>query len=383
MNITETNILVKALSATQSPVTITDYRQTDNPIVYCNDAFVKLSGYSRDEIIGYNCRFLQGKDTESSAVKKIRQAIDDREDVSIIIKNYTKSGRPFWNDLQISPVYNNKGELTHFIGLQNDVTERIEQERAIAAAKKLENEKMLLRLEKEQLMKINAAKDDFIAVASHQLRTPATAVKQYVGMILEGFVGEFTEPQKDALKIAYENNDRQLKIIDDLLKIARIDTGKIRLKKSDTNIQKLFENISTEFKYRFIDSNVTFDYSVSDKNLSMSVDPALIMTVLENLIDNAVKFSKPQGTITLKSTRLKSGIQIEVIDQGIGMSDDDLEKLFQKFMRSNSESARNIGGTGLGLYWVKTVIDMHNAKIKVISKPGAGTTFKLLFPHIQ
>lgn len=381
MNISETNILVKALSATQSPVTITDHRKPDNPIVYCNEAFIRLSGYTKDEIIGRNCRFLQGPDTNTTDVARIKKAIESRKDFNIILKNYTKDGRVFWNDLQISPVYNDKGELTHFIGLQNDVTQRIEQERAIAAAKKLESEKMLLKLEKEQLVKINAAKDDFIAVASHQLRTPATAVKQYVGMILEGFVGEFTDRQKDALKVAYENNDRQLKIIDDLLRIARIDTGKITIHKSETNIKELLTSIANEFRYRFVDADINFTMSLSRDDLSMNVDRMLIMTVLENLIDNAIKYSTSSGSIRLRVTEQKAGIQIEISDKGIGMTEDDLHTIFQKFMRSNSESARNIGGTGLGLYWVKTVLDMHNAKIKVISKPGVGTTFKLLFPR--
>ena len=125
MNLSDDNVLIKALGATGSPVTITDARLPDNPIVYCNDAFLTLTGYDREEIIGKNCRFLQGIDTDRRKVAELKQLIDARKDSSVTLLNFTKDGRSFWNDLQISPVFNEKNELTHFIGFQNDIMQRV------------------------------------------------------------------------------------------------------------------------------------------------------------------------------------------------------------------------------------------------------------------
>ena len=242
MNITDTSILVKALAATKSPVTITDNRLPDNPIVYCNAAFLELTEYTKEEVLGRNCRFLQGKHTDRQHIEQLAASIRNKQDSHTVLKNYTKSGRPFWNDLQVSPVYNDKAELTHFIGLQGDVTLKIEQEQAKARAKKLKLKNEMLLLEKMQLEKLNNAKNDFISVASHQLRTPATAVKQYLGMLETGIYGDLSESQLKAVKTAYESNDRQLHIIDKLLQIARIDAGKVTLKKERTDITAMIES---------------------------------------------------------------------------------------------------------------------------------------------
>lgn len=121
------SLMKKALDATASPVTIVDARREDMPIIYCNDAFVALTEYDRTEVIGKNCRFLQGEDTDSNNVELIRKTVKQQKDLSVTLLNYTKSGRQFWNDLQISPLFDDDGTLTHFMGFQNDITERFEK----------------------------------------------------------------------------------------------------------------------------------------------------------------------------------------------------------------------------------------------------------------
>jgi len=116
------NVLAKALESTNSGVVITDYRQPDNPIIFCNHAFENLTGYSRDEIIGRNCRFLQGKNTNMEALIPLKKCITDGQPATIEILNYHKNGSSFWNELSIAPVTDKEGVITHFIGIQNDVT---------------------------------------------------------------------------------------------------------------------------------------------------------------------------------------------------------------------------------------------------------------------
>lgn len=124
-----------AVRATRMPMVITDPQQDDNPIVFCNEAFQKLTGYERDEIIGRNCRFLQGPDSNRDEVARVRDAIEAGTDVSVDLLNYRKNGSTFWNALYLSPVRNDAGEIQYFFASQLDVTERVEQQRAIAEQK--------------------------------------------------------------------------------------------------------------------------------------------------------------------------------------------------------------------------------------------------------
>lgn len=382
MNITDTSILVKALAATKSPVTITDNRLPDNPIVYCNAAFLDLTEYTKEEVLGRNCRFLQGKSTGQAEVTKLKESIQQKKDSHVVIKNYTKSGKAFWNDLQVSPVYNDKAELTHFIGLQVDVTLKIEQERAEARAKKLELKNEMLQLEREQLKKLNEAKNDFISVASHQLRTPATAVKQYLGMLDAGIYGELSEAQLNAIKTAYESNDRQLQVIDKLLQIARIDAGKIILKRERTDISKMIDDIKNEFSYRLMERQQSIVYTSPVRHVFMTIDKQLLRTVFENVIDNSMKYSLADTTITITVDDKVDRTDISIVDQGIGMNQTSINKLFKKFTRIENSVTREIGGTGLGLYWVKKVLDLHNATVHISSSKDHGTEFTMSFPKV-
>lgn len=165
MNLSDTAVLIKALASTGSPVTIADARQPDTPIVYCNDAFLKLSGYALNEIIGKNCRFLQGEDTDRRQVAKLKQAINAKEDTSVVLLNYTKDGRSFWNDLRISPMFNDKQELTHFIGFQNDISARLEQERVDLLIEKIEADIERSKQEEMQITRLNEIKSDLLSTA--------------------------------------------------------------------------------------------------------------------------------------------------------------------------------------------------------------------------
>ncbi len=380
MNFTDKQVLIEALGATGSPVTITDARLPDNPIIFCNDAFLNLTGYSRDEIIGNNCRFLQGIDTDRRKVGELKEAIDAAEDVSVTLLNFKKNGKSFWNDLRVSPVFNEANELTHFIGFQNDITERLEQERIALLTQKLENEIDLMELEKKRLAKLNEVKDDFISIASHQLRTPATAVKQYLGMLDDGVYGDLSLEQTKALKIAERNNERQLSIIDELLKVATLDSGKVVMHKRTTNLKKVIDEAVADFAPAAKDAAVTIDATACDSTVRVMIDRNLVRTVIDNLIDNAIKYSPAEATITLTLNHTDGGAVLTVKDSGVGIAPSDQEKIFEKFARSSATSTKNIGGTGLGLYWVKTILELHDATISVESALGQGSTFTIFFP---
>jgi two-component system, OmpR family, phosphate regulon sensor histidine kinase PhoR len=140
-------LLQRAMGASCSGIIITDCSQPDEPIIYCNEAFEQLSGYSQSEIIGRNCRFLQGPDTELSSRKLLREAVDNGMTCRLIIKNYRKDGSFFWNELTISPVKDETDKVTHFIGVQNDMTALIQTQHQLSEARTKLEEKVQKRTE--------------------------------------------------------------------------------------------------------------------------------------------------------------------------------------------------------------------------------------------
>lgn len=233
----------------------------------------------------------------------------------------------------------------------------------------------------EQLMEINRSKDEFIALASHQLRTPATAVKQYVGMILEGYAGEVTPEQLRFLQSAYDSNERQIQVVNDILRVAKLDLKKIVLKKQPTNMAKLLESIIHDLMSNFNGRDQNVDLNKPTETLAVQIDAEYIRMALSNIIDNASKYT-PEGKnihISLQKGN-KDMVEIVVRDEGVGIPQDSLDKLFKKFSRIDNPLSVKVGGTGLGLYWANEVIGLHGGRIDVTSKVGKGTTFAISLP---
>lgn len=232
----------------------------------------------------------------------------------------------------------------------------------------------------QHLIELNQAKDEFISVASHQLRTPATGVKQYIGMLLEGMIGELSDAQKDVLSKAYESNERQLKIVSDLLKVARIDAGKVILRETETDLNQLMADVVREEAEITKERKQHVAFAPASEPAIAWVDRDTIRMVLENLIDNASKYSDEGTTIHAVVTTKKDSVTIKITDKGVGIEDKDLGKLFEKFSRIHNPLSTQAGGSGLGLYWAKKIVDLHNGTIEVQSKPDKGTTFLINLP---
>jgi two-component system sensor histidine kinase/response regulator len=233
----------------------------------------------------------------------------------------------------------------------------------------------------EQLMEINRSKDEFIALASHQLRTPATAVKQYIGMILEGYAGEVTPEQQRFLQSAYDSNERQIQVVNDILRVAKLDLKKIVLKKQDTDIVKLVESIMRDLTSHFENREQNVNFDTSKKVICTPVDSEYIRMAIGNIIDNASKYT-PEGKKVCVSIEDNGNENVQIIikDEGVGISEEGMEKLFKKFSRIENPLSVKVGGTGLGLYWAKEIIELHGGTIKVTSTIDVGTTFTIFLP---
>jgi signal transduction histidine kinase len=234
----------------------------------------------------------------------------------------------------------------------------------------------------EELISLNQSKDEFIAITSHQLRTPATGVKQYLGLLLEGYADPLTTSQRTFIEKAYENNERQLHIVDDILRIAQLDLDKIKLKPELYDLELIIQIAVEALEGKFKRKKQSVKTLMPDKPVVAKIDVEEIRLVVENLLENASNYSAEGKTIFIKlSLTKKDEAKITIQDQGVGIEKQDIAKLFQKFSRVNNPLSNAVNGTGLGLYFCKKIVELHGGKVQVKSTPGKGTSFIILLPQ--
>lgn len=258
-----------------------------------------------------------------------------------------------------------------------------EAAQAKAKARSLRQAARTLKREQAQLLVLNKAKDDFISLASHQLRTPATGVKQYVGMVLEGFAGEVPGHLREFLERAYESNERQLSIVNDLLRVAQLDAGNMKLQKKRTDLVSMLKNIISEQASKYAQRQQTLDFTTGAATVWANVDPGRMRMVFENLIDNASKYTPEGKSVVVSASADEGQAVVSIKDEGVGIADKDIAKIFEKFSRVANDRSELVGGSGLGLYWVKRIVDLHDGTISVESSPGEGSQFTVSMESVR
>lgn len=271
--------------------------------------------------------------------------------------------------MEVYPLMKN-GTVTGVILSTDDVTERYDADDY--ARQRLKH--------LEHLVEINKSKDEFISIASHQLRTPATGVKQYLAMLRDGLFGELTEQQCEILERAYESNERQLRIVTDLLKVAQVDSGKVVLRKEMTNINQLVHYLIRDNMDMFKRRNQQLVFQPLDIKVEADIDSEIVRMVVENIIDNASKYTEEGKSIEVTITDDKNSVKIAIADEGVGIPKEMQRELFKKFVRIDNELSMKVGGTGLGLYWAKRSIDMHGGNIVYHENSPHGSIFEIILP---
>lgn len=231
----------------------------------------------------------------------------------------------------------------------------------------------------ERLKQLDKIKDEFVSLASHELRTPMTVIKSYVWLMLQGKTGNLNEKQKTYLERTYVSTDRLINLVNDMLNVSRIESGRFTLDMKIFDIKKLVEDVVEELLPKAQELGVNLNVKQSEEdNLIVNADPERVEQVLINLVGNALKFTPKDGKIAVSFSQNNDMIQIHVSDTGEGISKEDLPKLFQKFgvVGSDYLTKQNTQGTGLGLYLSKSIIELQGGKIWVESDgEGKGSTF--------
>lgn len=228
---------------------------------------------------------------------------------------------------------------------------------------------------------ITNARDEFVSMASHQLRTPLTSVKGYLSMVLEGDVGEITKEQRKLLSEAFLSSERMVRLISDFLNVSRIQTGKFIIDAAEFDMVKLIKQEIKQLQINAKARNITLKADVPSNQVMAMVDEPKIRQVVMNFIDNAIFYSSEKTTITIELTTTASNLTVKVIDQGIGVPLEEQPKLFEKFFRASNARMQRPDGTGVGLYLAKQIIDGHGGKLIFNSTPGHGSTFGFTIPQ--
>lgn len=235
-----------------------------------------------------------------------------------------------------------------------------------------------LKVANERLKQLDKLKDEFVSVASHELRTPMTAIKSYLWMALDGRGGALTDKQKEYLDRAYSSVDRLIRLVSDMLNVSRIDSGRVTLQQQSIDIQKITQEVFDEVMPRVQELGIILKANHVESLPQVIADSDKIKEVLFNLIGNSMKFTPKDGTITVAFTQKDMMLETAVTDTGTGIDPNDIGKLFTKFsMIPESYGANSqIQGTGLGLYISKSIVELHGGKIWAQSEGhGKGTTF--------
>ena len=345
-----------------SGISVANAQLPDMPLMYVNPAFEVMTGYTLEEVEGKNCRFLQNNEADQPGITLIREALVQQRETVVVLKNYRKDGSMFWNELSLSPIRNRENVLTHFVGIQMDVTERVEFEIALRQAEKL------------------AAVGRLASAIAHEINNPLEAVMNLVYLA------------KENMPAAPETEDAQRYLAQadlELQRVKLITAQSLRFYKQSHGPEavtcgELLGSILDIYKPRF----TNFGIAVDRRNRSTQHIVCMaseIRQVLSNLVTNAIDaMSHTGGTLFVRTHEAtdwrteKKGVVLTVADTGKGMSRATQASIYKAFYTTKGEQ-----GTGLGLWISCEIVQRHHGSLRVRSRdrsPLRGTVFQLILP---
>ncbi|GAG48567.1 unnamed protein product, partial [marine sediment metagenome] len=227
--------------------------------------------------------------------------------------------------------------------------------------------------------KIEQMKSDFVALASHELRTPLTSIHGYAELMLDGDVGKIGRQQKEFLEIISQNTRRLEALINDVLDVEKIESGRMTMKREKIDLSQIVDNCVNTFKVIAEDKSLKLEKNAKISPINVLGDFDRLSQVFGNLLSNAIKYTE-EGRVKITAEIKGEFASVAVEDTGLGMSPEDMKIVFNRFFRAEDSYVRKTIGTGLGLSIAKATIERHNGDIKVESKLGAGSKFEVILP---
>ncbi|MGK7394445.1 MAG: PAS domain S-box protein [Candidatus Cyclobacteriaceae bacterium M3_2C_046] len=349
-------------SKTDNAVIIID---CEEKIEWVNEGFSRITGYSFEEAKGKKPGILfQGPKTDPDTVKKIGLKISKGESFIGEMLNYHKNGHEFWVHLTLNPILNGQKQIVKYIMVESDITERKKVEKELIKAK-------------EEAVSSMKAKDEFLSMVSHELRTPLNAVIGMTHVLLQENPREDQLQNLGPLKISAEY---LLSLINDILDFSKIEAGKITIDHSPFNFKEFISSLEQTFYFQSNEKNITFLTNIEESIPARLIgDPVRLNQILVNLISNSIKFTE-KGFITLTvsnidQTETDIKLHFSIKDTGIGIPDEKLKSIFDRFEQVGNQQKNKRGGTGLGLAITKNLVELMGGEIVVYSQLNKGSEF--------
>lgn len=359
--------LHSAVEQSSASIIITD---TEGIIEYVNPAFQNTTGYSSQEVYGKKPNILKSEFTPAENHIILWETIKAGKDWRGEFYNIKKDGTYFWERAVISPVLNEKGKITHFLAVKDDITEHKKQEEELIIAKNMAE-------------KSDRLKTEFLAQMSHEIRTPINNILTFISLLKEEFENKLPEELQSSFHILDSSSKRLIRTIELILNMSRIQTGNFDTKFETIDLlEDILDDIVLEFYTRAKEKGLELSFNNNLKATLIHVDKFSFGQIFMNLLGNAIKYTQ-EGFIEINAYSKNKRIHVEVKDSGMGISQEFLPKLFEPFSQEESGYTRRFEGTGLGLSLVKRYAEINKAELSVESKVGKGTIFRVDFESVD
>lgn len=342
---------------------------------YVNHAMARMLGYTEQEML--ECSFFDLIDeteyqTAHLHFERRKQGLSEKHE----FKLKAKDGKTVWTYMATSPVLDKQGKMLWSCALVYDITERKQAE------EQLQQSTERISLANAELARATRLKDEFMASMSHELRTPLNAILGLAEALQEEVYGSLTDRQHKSLRTIEHSGKHLLDLITDILDLSKIESGKMELQLAPISLNRLCESSLTFVKQQAQKKKIKLSTKISADLETIEVDERRLRQVLINLLNNAVKFTPEGGEVCLEiSSNSEEGIlQFSVVDTGIGIAPENLDKLFKPFMQLDSSLSRRYAGTGLGLALVRRIVELHGGSIFLESELGKGSRFTVTLP---
>jgi len=351
---------------------------------YVSPRIRTLLGYEPEELLGLNAFDLMDE-AEAERVRQFFDPIAEKHLPFTHLENVNrhKDGHEVVLESSGTPIFDRTGKFRGYRGIDRDITRRKKIERVLREKQKQLKQALeeAGRVEKA-LKEIDRIRNEFISSAAHELNTPVCAIMGYAELLLDRTMDDrFDDEQKrEFLGEIYERGETLSRFIEDLLDISRIESGQhLVLDRQPTNLPAFLDQQAAYFGTRYLQHHFRLEIPDTPTQPELSFDRRRLRQVLDNLVSNAVKYSPPKTRIVLQGREIDGGWEIQVADQGIGMTEEQSARVFDKFYRADSSDSA-ISGLGLGMSIARQIIEAHDGSIRVDSTPGQGTTVSVFLP---
>lgn len=340
-----------AVTEANDHIIITD---AEGLVLYTNPSVQRITGYTIEETIGTKAGSLWGNQMPKEYYEEMWDTIKNKKEIfKGEITNIRKDGGPYFAEISISPILDDTKDVIFFVSIQRDITKAKEVDRM---------------------------KTEFISLASHQLRAPLAAIRWNLETLRDGIAGEMNPNQKEFTMEAYDSTTRMVDLVNGLLNVSRIESGRLIIEPEPTDLSELIVTVLKEVNVMADAKKQTIHFDIQSNLPQINVDPKLIRNVYLNFLTNAIKYTGEEGSIELDVRAQGNDVVSRIKDNGYGIPAEQQGKIFKKFFRADNARKFDTDGTGLGLYLVKSIVEASGGKVWFESVQDLGTTFFFTIP---